>query len=98
MNVQESNGMLFAIDGEATSMIDHPEIHTAVQCRDACLGPNGDALLPSGQSCIAADFMNGNCRLAISVVSFQAGTNIVKSIRYSVRNLCTTANSLGKSQ
>ena len=91
--------MYSAIDGEATSMIEHPEISTAIQCRDACLGPNGDALLPSGQSCFLADFMNGSCRLAVSYpISYQADRNTVKSIRYFVGHLCTTANFPCKSQ
>ena len=95
MIVDRYNGMYRAIDSNATSVIEHPEISTAIQCRDACLGPNGDALLPSGQSCIGADFMNGNCRLVVSVIPVQSSG---KSKRYDVRHLCTTANSLCKNQ
>ena len=44
-------------------------IDTKAKCREACLGAGGDALLPSGETCMAAAFnsLTNECFLTNSI-------------------------------
>ena len=69
-------GNRYVSNNSTDFIIQPPEIDTHYKCRDACLGPNGDGILPSGQSCHGSIFKNGRCRLAIAILDLKIGTHV----------------------
>ena len=82
------------VSNNSTDFIEQPaETDTHYKCRDACLGPKRDGILPSGQSCHGSIFKNGRCRLAIAILDFQVGTRVNDgSVRYRLEYRCFSAN------
>ena len=81
------------MSNNSTDFIEQPaETDTHYKCRDACLGPKGDGILPSGQSCHGSIFKNGRCRLAIAILDLKIGTHVSDgSIMYLLEFRCSSA-------
>ena len=77
---------------DSSAVIDQPpDINTRELCLDACLGPNKDGLLASGQSCLTAHFSDSHrkCQIAISHKGLWDRDDTLIGIRYEVHYLCS---------
>ena len=74
----------------SSAVIDQPpDINTRELCLDACLGPNNDSLMTSGQSCFAAHFSDGKCQIAISHTVTSVRDDELIGHQYRVYYLCS---------
>ena len=75
---------------DSSAVIDQPpDINTKELCRDACLGPNKDGLLASGQSCFAAHFSDGKCQIITSHKARSYRDDALIGHQYRINYLCS---------
>ena len=78
--------------GLSSEVIDQPkEVNTEWLCRTTCSGANNSGLLVSGQSCIAAHFANGKCRIAISHRAFGNRDDTNNGTLYELDYICSSS-------
>ena len=91
LNIRPYGGIGY-VSNNSTDFIEQSS-ETDTQCRDACLGPKGDGILPSGQSCHGCQFKNGKCRLAIAILDIKIDTHQSDGfVTYFLDHRCFSAN------